>query len=109
MFDVKKEVPVGDIASASGAKTPEPDAKHAVEVDIPEKEKEDFEIWLRKLWTEKDTDMDRYLETNSFASKKVSTPWIDIPVALKSNWEILHAFCFFWPAGMAYVWGKIRG
>ncbi|KAF9535828.1 acyltransferase-domain-containing protein [Crepidotus variabilis] len=109
IFDVKKDVPIGDMTSASSAKTPDPDAKHVVEVDIPDKEKETFDVWLRNLWKDKDGDVDRYLENNSFASNDRPAPSIDIPLELRSNMEILEAFCFFWPAGLIYLWGKIGG
>ncbi len=109
MFGVTTDVPIGDIATASGASTPDTRPRHAVEVDIPVKEKETFDIWLRRLWTEKDEDMDRYLEMGSFNSRKASTPSIEIPLKLRENSEILDAFCFFWPAVIAYLWRRLRG
>jgi len=106
MFDVARDVPIGDITTASGASTPNSRRKHTVEVDIPVNEKETFDIWLRKLWTEKDKDMDRYLEVGSFNSKQIPTPSIEIPLRLREKSEILDAFCFFWPAVFVYFWRR---
>jgi len=105
---VTKDVPIGDLTTASNVQAPNPKTDHTVEVDIPTNEKEVFDSWLRKLWKEKDDDMERYLETGSLASKTTDTT-IEIPVKLKRKREILDAFCFFWPAGIAYLWRTIRG
>ncbi|KAF9480044.1 hypothetical protein BDN70DRAFT_878074 [Pholiota conissans] len=109
MFDVKTGVPIGDLAGASGASEPDRKAKRIVEVDIPNEEKEEFDIWLRKLWQEKDEAMDKFFETNSLTPQDSKAPVVEIPLQLKHKREILDAFCFFWPAGVAYLWGRIRG
>jgi len=108
MFDVT-DVPIGDLTAASSLKTPDLKAKGAIEVDIPSEEKETFDVWLRKLWYEKDESINKFFETKTFEFKPGQTPAIDIPVELRKKREILDAFCFFWPAGIAYLWGKIRG
>jgi hypothetical protein len=81
-----------------------------VEVDIPPKEKEDFDIWLRELWELKDEDMERFLDTGGFKIKEADmTPLVIIPVELRHRSEILEAFCLFWPASIAYLWRRLRG
>jgi hypothetical protein len=80
-----------------------------VEVDIPPKEKEVFDKWLRDLWESKDDDMERFLDTGSFKVKEADmTPFVNIPVELRHRSEILEAFCFFWPAGISYLWRRLR-
>jgi hypothetical protein len=108
MFDVTENVPIGDLAGASGVQTPDRKAKHIVEVDIPIDEKDTFDVWLRKLWQEKDQAMDRFHETKTFQLDDKSTPSIEIPLKLHRKREILDAFCFFWPATVAYLWGRMR-
>jgi hypothetical protein len=109
MFDVKGGVPIGDLAGTSAAGTPDPKAKHIVEVDIPNEEKDVFDVWLRKLWQEKDQGMDKFFESHSFKSKDTSVASVEIPLKLRRKREILDAFCFFWPASVAYLWGRLRG
>jgi len=109
MFDVTDNVPIGNLAGASGNRTPDRNAKHIVEVDIPTDEKDVFDVWLRKLWQEKDEAMDRFCETKTFQSDDNSTPSIEIPLKLRRKRETLDAFCFFWPACVAYLWGRLRG
>jgi hypothetical protein len=107
MFDVKAGVPIGDLAGASATSDPDRKAKH-IEVDIPNAEKEVFDVWLRKLWQEKDEAMDKFFERESLALKDSKAPVVEIPLKLRQTREILDAFCFFWPAGVAYLWGRIR-
>jgi hypothetical protein len=35
------------------------------------------------------------------------TPIVKIPVELRHRSEILDAFCFFWPASIAYLWRRL--
>lgn len=109
MFSVKAGVPIGDLAGASGVSEVDRKAKRIVEIDIPSEEKDVFDVWLRKLWQEKDNCMDKFFETDSLAAKDSKVPVVDIPLELRRKREILDAFCFFWPAGLAYLWGRIRG
>ena len=89
MFSVKNEVPIGN-----------PDKG---EVDVPSGEKETFDKWLQRLWREKDESMERFHTTGQFRTGAR----VDIPVELRNTREILDAFCFFWPAAVAYGWGKL--
>ncbi|PPQ72722.1 hypothetical protein CVT26_003017 [Gymnopilus dilepis] len=109
MFDVRNGVPIGNLVGTSSAATPDPKAKHILEVDIPSDEKDVFDLWLRKLWQEKDDGIDKFFENNSFNSGEKPLPSIEIPLKLRRKWEILDAFCFFWPASVAYLWGRLRG
>ena len=108
MFDVRNGVPIGNLVGTSSAATPDPKAKHILEVDIPSDEKDVFDLWLRKLWQEKDDGIDKFFENNSFNSGEKPLPSIEIPLKLRRKWEILDAFCFFWPASVAYLWGRLR-
>lgn len=89
MFDVPRDVPIGDISTT----------KPGQEVEISEADKAEFDLWLRKLWSVKDQRIGTFLETGSF-SKARSTK---IPVQLRRRKEILDAFCFFLPAAIAYA------
>lgn len=109
MFEVTGNVPIGDLASASGAKTPNPNAQRIVEVDIPDHEKAMFDIWLRKLWTEKDESIDNFFKAGQFNPDSTSTTIVEIPLKLQRKKDILDAFCFFWPGTITYLWRKMRG
>jgi len=100
-------VPIGNLAAASSAAPPDPQARRTVEVDIPPQEKEVFDKWLRDLWESKDEDMERFLDTGSFNAKEADlTPIVKIPLKLRHRSEILEAFCFFLPASIAYLWRR---
>ena len=109
MFEVSGNVPIGDLAGISDTKTPDPKAKHTAEVDIPDHEKQIFDIWLRKLWMEKDESMDNFFKTGQFELAPTGTTAVEIPLKLHRNREILDAFCFFWPGGIAYLWRRMMG
>lgn len=102
IFDVKRDIPVGNLETSK--------TNGSVEVDIPAEEKERFDLWLRKLWREKDESMDRFYETGFFDTSSASKGLkVEIPLKLGRKREILDAFCFFLPAGVAYLWGRVRG
>lgn len=109
MFEVTGNVPIGNLAGTSWSKTPDPKDKHTVEVDIPDHEKHKFDIWLRKLWMEKDESMDNFFKTGLFESTTTNSTAVEIPLELHRKREIFDAFCFFWPGGIAYLWRKMRG
>lgn len=106
-FDVAKEVPIGDVSATEPSlllhSSPE---ERVQEVDIPEKERETFELWLRELWREKDKLIAKYLETGSMADDGKLT--VEIPLQLKRAREVLDAFCFFTPAVVFWAWWKLR-
>jgi len=88
-------------------------AEREKDMDPTTKEAALFEQWLRKMWREKDALLDRYLETGTFADRSkvtirdsgvsvdVATPRgsgeIEVPMELRSKWEILEAFGLFVP------------
>jgi hypothetical protein len=76
-----------------------------VETEVPEKEKEVFDGWLRDLWREKDFMMLRYLETGSFAEEEQEV--VVIPVELRSKWEALTPFGFFIPDVVGWARGEV--
>ncbi|KIK04274.1 hypothetical protein K443DRAFT_93492 [Laccaria amethystina LaAM-08-1] len=101
-FDVTQSIPVGNLETSR--------TNSSVEADIPAEEKEKFDLWLRKLWREKDESMDRFYETGFFDTSSASKGLkVEIPLKLGRKREILDAFCFFLPAGVAYLWGRVRG
>jgi len=107
LFDVREHIPIGPIddlpALASKASN---SAKN--EVDIPEEEKETFDTWLRDLWGEKDEAITKYYETGTLGVVPEDPTVVEIPLQLRRKREILDAFCFFFPAGIAYLWGRGR-
>ncbi|PCH33504.1 acyltransferase-domain-containing protein [Wolfiporia cocos MD-104 SS10] len=103
-FDVAKEVPIGDTSAANPNVLPNGSAK-AQEIDIPETEREKFELWLRDLWREKDTLIANYLETGALVDPAKQ---IEIPLQLRSKREVLDAFCFFMPAAVFWALWKLR-
>ena len=110
-FNVAQEVPIGDLSATNSSVVPseEPQAgkthADAIEVDIPEAEKEKFDEWLRDLWRHKDDDIERYLNTGSFTSDPKEV--LEIPVALKRKRDALDAFCFFVPAVVGWLFSRM--
>ncbi|KAF7306685.1 putative acyltransferase CST26 [Mycena indigotica] len=102
MFDVASEVPIGDLSRTNSAVLP--DSKAPVEVEIPDREKSVFDVWLRELWQEKDESITRWFNTSSFDNFH-----LDIPLRLRTKREVLDAFAFFIPSGVQYLWTTIRG
>lgn len=110
-FDVNREVPIGDVSASNPSKLPNgTGGTSAVEVDIPEAEREAFELWLRDLWREKDRLMGRFLDTGSLDAPSASGKPVEItvPLQLKHGYEVLDAFCFFVPAVAGWAWSKVR-
>ena len=110
-FNVAQEVPIGDLSASNPSTVPS--SKHksekspmdAVEVDIPEEERDRFDTWLRDLWRRKDDNIERYLSSGSFTA--ASDQAVDIPIALKRRRDILDAFCFFIPAFAGWLCSKL--
>jgi len=103
-FDVAKEVPIGNmsrgISSSPHGKT--------VEADVPEDERQTFDVWLRERWTEKDQLIQRFHDTGSFSSPLEKHLKIDVPLELRHKSEVLNAFCFFIPPIIGFAWAQIR-
>ncbi|RPD63108.1 hypothetical protein L227DRAFT_572947 [Lentinus tigrinus ALCF2SS1-6] len=110
-FDVNREIPIGNVLASNPNVLPNGSAKSTVEVDIPETERDAFELWLRDLWREKDKLMGRFLDTgylSAAAESGTSTASLVVPVRLKHSYEVLDAFCFFVPAVVGWAWSKLR-
>lgn len=110
-FDVVKDVPIGDISASNPSVLPNrsPNAQ-TIEVDIPEEEKAKFELWLQKLWRDKDQMISKYHETGSFVSvaQESGKDSVQIPLELRTHREILGAFCFFVPAVVGLSWAMFK-
>lgn len=118
LFDVATYVPIGDLSSTNPRKTPsnghvngapnEYNSKsaEAVEVDVPEDERLQFDDWLRNLWREKDSKIEEFLGKGYFGS---AAPEFDIPLQVRSMVEVLDAFCFCVPGLALYTWSRLTG
>ncbi|KAH7924889.1 hypothetical protein BV22DRAFT_1034681 [Leucogyrophana mollusca] len=103
IFDVAKDVPIGDISATNPNVVPNGGSSHMpVEVDFPEDEKAEFDLWLRKLWIDKDEFITTFLQSASGRKDAV-----EIPLELRHMREIPHAFCLFAPAAAAVLWKKL--
>jgi len=102
-FNVARDVPIGDLTSSSAGTNPKGDKSQ--EIEIPEAEKETFDLWLRGLWREKDKSMVKYFDSESFVDDK--SKQVEIPVELRHTREILDAFCFFVPALFGWLISKL--
>ncbi len=107
LFDVREHIPIGSKGDLP-ALASKPTAFAKNEVDVPEEEKEKFDTWLRELWGEKDEAITKYYETGTLDVIPEDSTAVEIPLKLRRKREILDAFCFFFPAGMAYLLGRGR-
>ncbi|KAA1468636.1 acyltransferase-domain-containing protein [Dentipellis sp. KUC8613] len=105
-FDVAKDVPIGDVSKSKPDAIPN---STGLESEVPENERETFDLWLRERWQEKDQFMARFHTTGTLASEKEAAKTIVIPLQIRSQTEILGAFCFFIPAAAGFVYSRLRG
>ena len=102
MFDVRKDVPIGDLSATNPTTLPKSsEDKRTVEVEIPETEKAAFDLWLRELWAEKDESISRFYDTGRLCVSS-SSP-VEIPLKLRRSREVFDAFCFFLPVALVYA------
>ncbi|KAI9511751.1 acyltransferase-domain-containing protein [Russula earlei] len=107
-FDVTTDVPIGNVPrSHSGTPLDGTPRRKALEVDVPEHERQAFDLWLRDRWTEKDQLMQRFHDTGSFSSRD-EYPEIDVPLQLRHKREVLDAFGFFIPVLVRYAWNRLQ-
>ncbi|KAF7982033.1 hypothetical protein HWV62_30292 [Athelia sp. TMB] len=113
VFDVARDVPIGVVAGAGKEKGNghakaglEGGEKAPAEVEFPAAEREAFDGWLRALWADKDTMIERFHATGSFGEKADATR-VDVPVALKTRREALNAFAFFVPGVVGVLWARV--
>jgi hypothetical protein len=107
-FDVARDVPIGDISASNADALPRQGDAGAVEVAVPERERIEFEHWLRGLWRNKDAALGRFLETGAFVDPRVQAP-IEIQLKVRSVRQVLDAYCCFLPALVGYGWAKLKG
>ncbi|KAJ7102195.1 acyltransferase-domain-containing protein [Mycena belliarum] len=100
MFDVATNVPIGDLSKTNAAVNPR--SSSAVEVEIPEKEKASFDVWLRELWHEKDMSMTKWFNGASFGE-----PSFEIPLRLRNKTDMCNGLGFFLPTIVGYVCSRI--
>ena len=101
IFDVAKDVPIGNISKSilsNGS------ANNLAEHDLSEREKDIFDLWLRKLWAEKDSYITQFLETGATFNKQKP---VEVPLKLRKHREIVEAYCFFAPVLVAYWWKRV--
>lgn len=101
LFSVR-EMPIGDLSDKPSTWA----SKLVVDVEIPESEKTEFDVWLRELWQEKDESITRFFESGRFSSKEL--PAYEIPLKLRNNREILDAFGLSLPTIVGHLWGKAK-
>jgi lysocardiolipin and lysophospholipid acyltransferase len=103
LYDVSK-IPLGKVGSGIGRGA-----------EASEEETKIFDEWLRERWVEKDQLIDDFHATGGFKSKTVTAKEksnghangnghrvemdraIEIPLVLRSNWEIPDAWCYLAP------------
>ncbi|KAH0838470.1 acyltransferase-domain-containing protein [Lanmaoa asiatica] len=101
IFDIAKDVPIGN---TPGSIVSNGSANNSAEPNLSEREKDIFDIWLRKLWSEKDDYITKFLETGTAPSKQRP---VEIPLELRKRAEIAEAYCFFAPLLMACWWKRL--
>ncbi|KAI6158758.1 hypothetical protein EDD17DRAFT_1779270 [Pisolithus thermaeus] len=97
IFDVAKDVPVGDISNCKlTTMTNGQAASSLVETEVPEGERVHFDEWLRELWACKDQYITRFSRTP-----------VQVPLELQDKVQVAGAYCYFAPAVVAYAWSKL--
>jgi len=105
IFDVAKDIPIGDVSGTNPAMTPNGTNKKSLEVDFPDQERVVFDEWLRKLWMDKDGFMTKFLHSSCLS---VGGPGaVEIPLELRSSREIPGAFCLLVPAVAGGLWSRL--
>jgi Acyltransferase C-terminus len=108
-FNVAKEVPIGDVSSSdSSIPSQDSNASSVLEVDVPESEREVFDLWVRNLWQDKDRLISRFHETGTFSPSLETSPELSIPVELRHPHDLLDPLFFFVPVVARFIWTKCR-
>ncbi|KAG1885690.1 acyltransferase-domain-containing protein [Suillus subluteus] len=94
IFDVAKDVPIGDISGTNPAVIPNGSNHEPVEVDFPDQEKTVFDEWLRRLWMDKDEFITTFHRSDCFPSGHPGA--VEIPLELGSKREIPLAVYVLW-------------
>lgn len=85
--------------------------------DIPLHDQEQFELWLRERWYEKDALMEQYISTGRFpgnppdAVTQGQQPFLETEVRTRYPWEFLQIFSVVGVFGLAInflckTWGR---
>jgi len=106
LFDVATDVPIGDVSASNPQVLPHGSAKSTLEVEIPEPEREIFDLWLRDLWREKDVLLQKFLDTGFLVDRPETQ--VQVPLQLRHRREVLDAFCVFMPAAVVWAWLKLQ-
>jgi len=104
-FDVAADVPIGNISGGMSRTLPRGEVP---DVDVPENERQAFDVWLRDRWIEKDKFIQRFHDTGTFSSSLDKYPEIDVPLELRRKREVFGIFLFVIPA-LGYVWSRLQG
>lgn len=99
-FKVGADVPIGNISRT-------PPRGEVPGVDVPEDERQAFDVWLRDRWIEKDKFIQRFHDTGTFSPSLDKYPEIDVPLKLRHKQEIFGIFLFFIPA-LGYAWSRLQ-
>lgn len=100
-FDIGREVPIGDVSHLGNANGL---SKGYQQPDIPEQERDEFDLWVRDRWREKDDFLEHYLKTGSFVDQPEKT--VKVPLKLRRSRDISHAFCDFLPVLAGWLYWK---
>ena len=92
-YDVAKSVPIGDLQTSETESYS--NLKGDVNTDIPEHERQKFDLWLRDRWSEKDEMIDNYHSRGCLVPYSIND--VTIPIKLRKLYDFLGAFCFFTP------------
>jgi len=94
LYNVKHDIPMGTISID----------EQGNELEATDLDKSRFAEWIRQVWRDKDERFERFYETGSFASEtshvngetqiaaSSSAQEVEVPLRLRSSWEILDAF-----------------
>lgn len=71
-----------------------------------------FESWLLERWREKDALMGAFYQDGRFpapgVAEKAQSRHVEIPIRLRSTWEVANAVCFMAPAAAYYGFKWVR-
>ncbi|CCM00886.1 uncharacterized protein FIBRA_02932 [Fibroporia radiculosa] len=105
-FDVAREVPIGDLSASNPNALPTSSpGEHTLEVEIPEAERDRFDLWLRNLWREKDRLLSQYLDTGSFVGTKELQ--LNVPLILRRRRDLFDALGLFMPVVVFWAWWRL--
>jgi hypothetical protein len=103
-FDVAADIPIGNISGGMSKAPPRGDVPG---VDVPEDERQAFDVWLCDRWVEKDKFIQRFHDTGTFSSSLDKYPEIDLPLELRRKREVFIIFFLFIPA-LGYAWSRLK-